>query len=234
MLEVSRLEAKYGDVQALWGVDLNVREREIIALVGSNGAGKSTLLRSISGLVRPSAGSVRFLGYEISGKPAQQIVKTGIAQVPEGRRLFPGLSVMDNLTMGAYLRRDKDQIQKDLDRVFAYFPQLKDRRNQLAGKLSGGEQQMCAIGRALMSSPKVLLIDEMSLGLAPVVVDTLIEVVSALRRDGMTIVLVEQDVQAALELADRGYVLEHGRVAVEGPARELLVNDHVRQAYLGL
>lgn len=234
MLELTNIEVKYGDMQVLWGPSLNVKEGEIVALIGPNGAGKTTLLRTISGLIRPSAGTVTFCGKDITSMPAQDVVKTGIAQVPEGRRLFFGLSVEDNLMLGAYLRRDNQTIASDLERVYNCFPRLRERSTQLAGKLSGGEQQMCAVGRALMSKPRLLMIDEMSLGLAPIVVDTLVEAVSTIREEGTTIVLVEQDVGAALQLADRGYVLEHGRIVLEGSADTLQANEHVREAYLGL
>jgi branched-chain amino acid transport system ATP-binding protein len=234
VLSVRNLEVSYGDVQVLWGVNLDVAPNEMISLVGANGAGKSTLLKTISGLIRPKHGTITFDERDITRAAAQDIVALGIAQVPEGRRLFSGLSVIDNLMMGAYLRRDKGQIMCDLERVFGYFPRLRERQSQLAGKLSGGEQQMCAIGRALMSHPRMLLIDELSLGLAPMVVDELIEVLQDMRRDGMTVILVEQDIETALGLADRAYVLENGAVTLEGAARDLLNDDHVRAAYLGL
>ena len=234
IVEVKNLNAAYGQSKVLFDISLTIKPNERVAIVGRNGAGKTTLLRTISGLVRPVAGKVTFCGRDITGMPAKDVVKAGIAQVPEGRRLFFGLTVEDNLLLGAYLRSGNDDIAGDLERIYSYFPRLKERRTQLAGKLSGGEQQMCAVGRALMSKPRLLLIDEMSLGLAPIVVDTLIEAVSTIREEGTTIVIVEQDVGAALQLADRGYVLEHGRIVLEGPAESLQANEHVREAYLGL
>ena len=234
MLHISELEVAYGDVQVLWGIDIHVSPGETVALVGSNGSGKSTLLRTISGLVRPRRGVIRLGDQDIAHRAAQDVVRLGVAHVPEGRRLFYGLSVLDNLAMGAYLRNDKEAIRRDLARVYKYFPRLEERQTQLAGKLSGGEQQMCAIGRALMSHPKLLLIDELSLGLAPVVVDDLIVVLEEMKAEGMTIVLVEQDVETALGLADCGYVLENGRISAEGMSSQLLADDHVRSAYLGL
>ncbi|RME49131.1 MAG: ABC transporter ATP-binding protein [Chloroflexi bacterium] len=233
LLEVKNISAGYGDVQVLWDVSLHVEEGEIVALVGSNGAGKSTLLKVISGIVRPMSGEIFFAGERITGLPSEQIVARGIVQVPEGRRLFPEMSVEENLLMGAYTRRDNG-VMRDLEWMYELFPILGERRRQEAGSLSGGEQQMCAVARGLMGRPKLLLIDEMSLGLAPIIVDDLVEIVAQINEQGTTILLVEQDVQVALEQADRGYVLEVGHVVMEGPARELLEDPRVREAYLGI
>lgn len=234
MLEVQNLNAYYGTAQALFDVSITLEKNEILALIGANGAGKTTLMRTISGITLKKTGEILFEGNSILHVDAAKIVSSGIAHVPEGRKLFPGMTVADNLKMGAYLRRDRAAVQEDLEQVFQLFPRLKERRTQLAGKMSGGEQQMCAIGRGLMSAPKVLLIDELSLGLAPVIVDELIETVASLRRGGMSIILVEQDVQTGLELADRAYVIEHGRVTLSGPAQELIQNEQIRQSYLGI
>ncbi len=233
LLEVKNINAGYGDVQVLWDVSLHVEEGEIVALVGSNGAGKSTLLKVISGIVQPMSGEIFFAGERITGLPSEQIVARGIVQVPEGRRLFPEMSVEENLLMGAYTRRDNG-VMRDLEWMYQLFPILGERRRQEAGSLSGGEQQMCAVARGLMGRPKLLLIDEMSLGLAPIIVDDLIEIVAQINEQGTTILLVEQDVQVALEQADRGYVLEVGHVVMEGPARVLLEDPRVREAYLGI
>jgi len=205
----------------------------MVALIGANGAGKSTLLATISGLIRPRSGRIAFNGRDIAGAPADAIVRAGIAQVPQGRRLFAGLTVRQNLTLGAYTRRDGDR-ERDLRWVLDTFPRLKERQTQLAGTMSGGEQQMCAIGRALMSRPKLLLIDEPSLGLAPVLVDDLLEVLRTVHEQGTTVLMVEQDIQTALEEADRGYVLETGRITMSAPAAELLANEDVKRAYLGV
>lgn len=233
LLEVKDIDAGYGEIQVLWDVSLHVDEGEIVALVGSNGAGKSTLLKVISGIMSPMGGQVLLDDEDITGAPSEQIVDRGIIQVPEGRRLFPEMTVEENLLMGAFARRDGG-IQSDLDWVYDLFPILGERRRQEAGSLSGGEQQMCALARGLMGRPKLLLIDEMSLGLAPIIVDDLIEIVSQINAESTTILLVEQDVQVALEQADRGYVLEVGRVTMEGPAHELLEDPRVREAYLGI
>lgn len=233
LLEVHNVDAGYGDIQVLWDVTLEVAEGEIVALVGSNGAGKSTLIRVISGLIAPMSGRVLFNGSDITNLPSEKIVSRGIIQVPEGRRLFPEMSVEENLLMGAFSRRD-DHVAADVEWMYELFPILGDRRRQEAGSLSGGEQQMCAMARGLMGRPKLLLIDEMSLGLAPIIVDDLIEIVGQINEQGTTVLLVEQDVQVALEQADRGYVLEVGRVVMEGPASELLDEPRVREAYLGI
>jgi branched-chain amino acid transport system ATP-binding protein len=233
VLRLSGVDAGYGEAQVLWGVDLNVSAGEIVALVGANGAGKSTLLATISGLLAPTNGSIVFNGVDVAGWTAERVVAAGISHVPQGRRLFGGLTVHENLLMGAFHRSD-GEIASDVDRVYAQFPRLRERAGQLAGTLSGGEQQMCAIGRGLMARPKLLLVDELSLGLAPIIVDQLLAVLAGLRRDGMTIVLVEQDVQVALETADRGYVIENGRIGLSGKAADVLADPHVKNAYLGL
>jgi len=234
ILSVRNLNSYYGSAQALFEISLDLFQNEILSLVGANGAGKSTLLKTISGLILNRSGDIVLDGKSIIYAPADKIVGLGIAHVPEGRRLFPGMTVMDNLLMGAYLRKNKEDIKKDLEYVFEIFPRLKERRNQLAGKLSGGEQQMCAIGRGIMSSPKILLIDELSLGLAPKIVDELIEIVAVLRRRGISIVLVEQVVQIGLEISDRAYVIEHGKIVMTGLSKDLLINESIRKAYLGI
>jgi ABC-type branched-subunit amino acid transport system ATPase component len=235
LLEVRGLEVAYGDSRALWGVDIYVDRGEIVALIGANGAGKTTLLNTIAGLLRPSSGNIYFDGDLISGLSADEVVVRGIALVPEGRRLFSGMTVRENLLMGAYRRSDRKKVVEDLDRVYGLFPALSDRRQQIAGRLSGGEQQMCAIGRGLMSRPQILLIDEMSLGLAPVVVDRLIDKLETVHLEEKTdIVLVEQDAQLALDIASRGYVMENGRIVMEGATATLRDAPSVRDAYLGL
>jgi ABC-type branched-subunit amino acid transport system ATPase component len=233
LLRIRNLSVAYGDVQVLWGVDLDVLPGEIVALVGANGAGKSTLLAAISGLVVPLAGEIVFDGRNIAGASTQQIVDLGIVQVPEGRRLFPAMAVRDQLLLGAFRRRDKAQVWADMARVLDLFPRLKDRTRQLAGSLSGGEQQMVAIGRALMARPRLLMIDELSLGLAPVIVENLVEIIRQVNQEGTTVLMVEQDVQTALEQASRGYVLETGRITLSAPAADLLRDERVKRAYLG-
>ena len=232
-LRVERLSAGYGDTQVLWDVSLEVHPGEIVAIIGSNGAGKSTLLGAISGLVRTWRGNVRFGDRQLTGSAPDQIVAAGVVQVPQGRRLFGALTVEDNLLMGAYLRRDRE-VKDDLERILTLLPRLRERFRYLAGRLSGGEQQQVAIARALMARPKVLLIDEMSLGLAPVLVDALLEILSAINATGLGIVIVEQDVQTALETAARAYVLETGRITLSGPANALLDDPQVQTAYLGV
>jgi branched-chain amino acid transport system ATP-binding protein len=234
LLEVKGLSSGYGEVQILREVSLEVKEREIVALIGANGAGKTTLLWTISRLLKPMAGSVRFAGIDITAARPEEVVGAGVVHVPQGRRLFAGLTVKENLMQGVYLRRDTAKIASDLERVFSLLPRLAERANQLAGRLSGGEQQMCAIGRGLMSRPRLLLIDELSLGLAPLVVDSLLALIKQINQEGTTVLLVEQDVQVALENAHRGYVLETGRIVQTGPAAELLDDPRIRQAYLGL
>ena len=234
VLAVDALHSGYGGVQVLWDVNLEVRRGEVVALVGSNGAGKTTLLSTISGLLRPRAGRIVFDGQPIAGVDARRIVELGIAHVPEGRRLFSALTVRDNLLMGAYRRKDRDQVAADLEHVLSLFPRLKERLTTLGGSLSGGEQQMVAIGRGLMSRPRLLMIDELSLGLAPVIIERLVEILERVNREGTTVLIVEQDVLTALEQASRGYVLETGQVTLAGPARDLLADERVKRAYLGL
>ena len=233
MLRLEGVRAAYGPVEALRGLTLEVRAGELVCLLGANGAGKSTTLRAISGLLRPSAGRIVFDGDEIQGREPADVLAAGIAHCPEGRRVFPYLTVDENLAMGAYVRRDRAAVAEDLARVFALFPILAERRRQAAGTLSGGEQQMLAIGRALMARPRLILFDEPSLGLAPTVVEATFAVIADIRRRGTTVLMVEQNAYAALRMADRAYVMETGRIALEGPARELLGNDEVRRAYLG-
>ena len=234
LLAIEGLSAGYGDVRVLWGIDLCVEGGEIACIVGPNGAGKTTLLRSISGLLSPAGGRIIYRGDDLSSLTADQIIARGIAHVPEGRRLFRGLSVRDNLLLGAYLRRDGAQIARDLDYVFALFPILRERHRQDATTLSGGEQQMCAIGRGIMSRPQLLLIDELSLGLAPRLVERLGEALLEINRSGITILLVEQDVMTAFELARHAFVLETGRVTKRGTTAALAEDPAIRQAYLGM
>ncbi len=234
LLEVKDLSSGYGEVQILWDVSLEVKKGEVVALIGANGAGKTTLLLTISQLLKPFSGSIRFAGQDITNATSDQVSGAGIVHVPQGRRLFPGLTIRENLLQGTYQRADAGKIAEDLDWVYGLMPRLKERSNQLAGRLSGGEQQMCAIGRGLMARPRLLLIDELSLGLAPLVVDKLLELISYINQQGTTVLLVEQDVQVALEHAHRGYVLETGRVVQSSPAAELLEDPRIRQAYLGL
>jgi branched-chain amino acid transport system ATP-binding protein len=234
-LRVDGVMSGYGDVRVLWGVDLEMADGEVACLVGSNGAGKSTLLRTISGLLRPTAGRVVFRGNDLTGATPAGVLAAGIAQVPEGRRLFAAMSVQNNLLMGAYLRRDGEAaMRRDLDLVYGIFPVLAERRRQDAGTLSGGEQQMCAIGRGIMTRPALLMIDELSLGLAPRVVEQLGHALLEINRSGIAILLVEQDVATAFELARRGFVLDQGRVVLSGPTSELARNPTVREAYMGL
>jgi len=233
MLKIQSLSAHYGGIHALQGIDLEVPDRSIVSLIGANGAGKSTTLRSIVGLVRPSGGTVTWDGQPITGLPTKDIVSRGVCLVPEGRRVFPNLTVDENLTLGAYSRSDRPGIAADRRKVFELFPRLGERRHQKAGTLSGGEQQMLAVGRALMTRPKLLMMDEPSLGLAPLVVKMIFEIVRTIHAEGVTVLLVEQNAKAALEIADQGYVLETGRITLRGTGRELLADDRVRRAYLG-
>jgi len=233
VLELSDVSTYYGSIQALRGISLRVDEGEIVTLLGANGAGKTTTLRSINGLNRPRHGSIRFQGRDITTVPAHQIVKRGIAQSPEGRRLFPRMTVLENLEMGAFQRHDRDGIREDLDRVFELFPRLRERRNQKGGTLSGGEQQMCAIGRALMARPKLLLLDEPSLGLAPIFVERIFDIIRQINEQGTAILLVEQNALMALDAADRGYVLETGTIVLSDAAAKLKTNEQVRKTYLG-
>ena len=233
MLEVEKIDVFYGDAQALWDISFNVNNAEIVTLVGSNGSGKSTSLKAISGLVPPSSGQIRLEGARIDRVPAHRIVEMGIAQIPEGRRLWPGLSVLENLELGAYTKGARAVREESLAYVFKLFPRLHERRMQLAGTLSGGEQQMLAIGRGLLSKPKLLVLDEPSLGLAPFLVDEVFETIQKINREGTTILLVEQNVNYGLAISNRGYVLETGRIVLSGTGKELLDDEHVKTAYLG-
>ncbi|MTI80920.1 MAG: ABC transporter ATP-binding protein [Firmicutes bacterium] len=233
MLKIDNLEVYYGGIHALKGVSLEVPENKIVTLVGANGAGKSTTLRAISNLVAPSSGKITYNDKDITGMKTVDIVKNGITLVPEGRRIFANLTVMENLKMGSYARKDKEEIKKDMDVIFERFPRLKEREWQQAGTLSGGEQQMLAIGRALMSRPKLVMMDEPSLGLAPLLVKEVFEIIKDIHSRGMTILLIEQNAAAALQIADYGYVLETGKIVLEGPGKELANNDEVKKAYLG-
>jgi branched-chain amino acid transport system ATP-binding protein len=234
LLEVEAVDTYYGRVQALHGVSLTIDEGETVTLIGSNGAGKTTTLRTISGLNRPARGRVRLRGTDIAGLSPDRVVMRGIGHAPEGRRVFGRMSVRDNLFLGAYVRKDAAGIRSDEERVFNFFPRLRERRNQIAGTLSGGEQQMLAIGRALMSRPKILLLDEPSLGLAPILVDTIFQVIREINSQGTTILLIEQNAAKALQVANRGYVLETGRIVQEGTAKSLLESPDVQRAYLGI
>jgi branched-chain amino acid transport system ATP-binding protein len=233
VLEVEKIETYYGTIQALRGVSLDVRQGEIVTLLGANGAGKTTTLRSINGLNRPRHGTIRFQGEEITSTHAHEIVKKGISQSPEGRKLFPRMTVVENLEMGAFQRSDRAAVSDDMDRVYALFPRLAERKTQKAGTLSGGEQQMCAIGRALMARPKLLMLDEPSMGLAPIFVERIFETIIEINKQGTPILLVEQNALMALDVAVRGYVLETGRIVLEGPAPDLKKNEQVRKTYLG-
>jgi len=233
MLEVEKINVFYDDAQALWDISFKVDQGEIVTLVGSNGSGKSTSLKAISGLVPPSSGEIRLEGTRIDHVPAHRIVEMGIAQIPEGRRLWPGLSVLENLELGAYTKGARAVREESLAYVFKLFPRLHERRMQLAGTLSGGEQQMLAIGRGLLSKPKLLVLDEPSLGLAPFLVDEVFETIQKINREGTTILLVEQNVNYGLAISNRGYVLETGRIVLSGTGKELLDDEHVKTAYLG-
>jgi len=233
LLEVRDLKVNFGGIEALKGISFDVPQGAIVTLIGANGAGKSTTLRAVSGLVTPSAGSILFEGQEILKLDAQKIVEKGIAMVPEGRRVFPNLTVLENLKIGAYLRKDKKKIEQGIQHVYALFPRLKERSWQPAGTLSGGEQQMLAVGRGLMSTPKLLMMDEPSLGLAPMIVRDIFSIIQTLNDEGITVLLIEQNANAALKAAAYGYVMETGRITIEGTGEELLVNQAVRDAYLG-
>ena len=233
MLTINDINVFYGAIHAIKGVSLEVNEGEIVTLIGANGAGKSTILRTISGLLKPKTGSIQFEGQEIAGMPAHEIVKTGISQVPEGRRIFAEMSVLENLELGAFTRKDKDGIKADMELVFERFPRLKGRIGQLAGTLSGGEQQMLAMGRALMSRPRLLLLDEPSMGLAPLLIKEIFAIIQDINKTGTTVLLVEQNANMALSIAHRAYVLETGRITLSGDAKELAASDEVRKAYLG-
>jgi len=233
LLEIKGINVFYGDIQALWDVSLQVEEGTIVALVGANGAGKTTLLKTVSGLVRSSSGEILFMGRDISGLSTKQIVDLGITQVPEGRRLFPSLTVLENLRLGAYIPRARPSFATSLERVYSLFPVLKNRREQKAGTLSGGEQQMLAIGRALMAQPKIIMLDEPSLGLSPILVKTIFQLIGALNEQKTTILLVEQNINQALKIAHQAYVFKTGRVVMTGKGADLLKDEEVRKAYIG-
>ena len=233
MLEIKDLSVYYGVIQALKGISFEVNEGEVIALIGANGAGKTTTLHTVSGLIAPKSGSVIFEGQDITKAPAHKIVSMGMAHVPEGRRVFASLSVLQNLRLGAYTRNDKEEIEESLRKVYKRFPRLEERKNQPAGTLSGGEQQMLAMGRALMSNPRIILMDEPSMGLSPILVNEIFDIIKEVSAGGTTVLLVEQNAKKALSIADRGYVLETGRIVLEGKAQELLNNKSVQSAYLG-
>jgi branched-chain amino acid transport system ATP-binding protein len=233
LLKISGLKVAYGGIEAVKGVDVEVREGELVTLIGSNGAGKTTTMKAITGLLPMNGGDIEYLGRSIRGKGAWDLVKQGLAMVPEGRGVFTRMSITENLQMGAHIRNDKPGIAADMDQVFTTFPRLKERRDQLAGTLSGGEQQMLAMGRALMSRPKVLLLDEPSMGLSPIMVDKIFEVVREVHAQGVTVLLVEQNASRALQIADRAYVMESGLITMSGVARQMLSDPKVRAAYLG-
>lgn len=233
MLEIKNLAVAYGGIEALKGISLEVEEGKIVTLVGANGAGKSTMLRSIVGIVKPKSGTITYNGKNLLAEKSHNIVKTGITLVPEGRRIFPDLTVFENLKIGAYTRKNEKEIKRDYEWVFSLFPKLKEREWQLAGTLSGGEQQMLAVGRALMSKPKLLMMDEPSLGLAPLIINDIFNIIKEINKLGVTILLIEQNANAALKIADVGYVMETGRITMKGTGRELLTNEEIRKAYLG-
>lgn len=233
MLKVDQINVNYGNIRALKGVSLDVNEGEIVTLIGANGAGKSTLLKTLSGLLKPKEGTIEYLGKSIVGKPAQTIVKAGISHVPEGRRVFANMTVEENLELGAYLRNDSAGIRQDFEKVYELFPRLEERKKQLSGTLSGGEQQMLAMGRALMARPKLLLLDEPSMGLAPLLVQTIFRIIEEINRNGTTILLVEQNAHMALSIANRAYVVETGKIVISGTAEELQASEEVKMAYLG-
>jgi branched-chain amino acid transport system ATP-binding protein len=233
MLKVDDINVYYGNIQAIKGISIEVNEGEIVTLIGANGAGKSTLLKTLSGLLKPKNGTIQYMGNNISGRPVQEIVKAGISHVPEGRRVFANMTVEENLELGAYLRKDSIEIRKDLEKVYELFPRLHERRKQLSGTLSGGEQQMLAMGRAIMARPKLLLLDEPSMGLAPLFVKTIFQIIEEINRNGTTILLVEQNANMALSIASRAYVIETGKVVISGTAAELQESDQIKLAYLG-
>ena len=233
LLEINNLEVHYGVIQALKGISFEVNEGEIIALIGANGAGKTTTLHTISGILQASSGNIIYDGKNITKVQAHKIVNLGISQVPEGRRVFAQLSVLENLKLGAFIRKDKDGIEEDLRNIYERFPRLEERKNQLAGTLSGGEQQMLAMGRALMSRPRIILMDEPSMGLSPIYVSEIFDIIKSINKDGTTVLLVEQNAKKALSIADRAYVLETGMIALSGDAKDLMNNDTVKKAYLG-
>lgn len=233
LLEINNLEVHYGVIHALKGISFEVNEGEIIALIGANGAGKTTTLHTISGILQASSGNIIYDGKDITKVQAHKIVNLGISQVPEGRRVFAQLSVLENLKLGAFIRKDKDGIEEDLRNIYERFPRLEERKNQLAGTLSGGEQQMLAMGRALMSRPRIILMDEPSMGLSPIYVSEIFDIIKSINKDGTTVLLVEQNAKKALSIADRAYVLETGKIALSGDAKGLMNNDTVKKAYLG-
>ena len=233
MLSVKDIDVYYGNIHALKGLSLEVKEGEIVTLIGANGAGKTTLLKTLSGLLKPKNGTIHYLNDSIVGKPAQTIVKAGISHVPEGRRVFATMSVEENLELGAYSRKDRNGIEKDMAKVYETFPRLHERRKQLSGTLSGGEQQMLAMGRAIMAKPRLLLLDEPSMGLAPLMVQTIFRIIEEINKEGTTILLVEQNANMALSVADRAYVIETGRVTLSGTAKELQASEDIKMAYLG-
>ncbi|MDI6619491.1 MAG: ABC transporter ATP-binding protein [Clostridiales bacterium] len=233
MLEINNLSVNYGGIVALKDVSISVPDGKIVTLIGANGAGKSSTLRGITGLIKIESGEIRYDGINITGKQTKDIVKMGITLVPEGRNIFPDLTVYENLILGAYTRKDKNYINEDLEKVFSLFPRLKERKKQLGGTLSGGEQQMLAVGRALMARPKLLMLDEPSMGLSPLLVKEIFNIISKIHSQGVTILLIEQNAKAALKIADLGYVLETGRIILKGTGKELLQNDTVKKAYLG-
>ncbi|MDO4635050.1 MAG: ABC transporter ATP-binding protein [Streptococcus sp.] len=233
MLKVENLSVSYGAIEAVKDVSFEVNEGEVVTLIGANGAGKTSILRTISGLVRPSSGTISFLGNEIHKVPARKIVASGLSQVPEGRHVFPGLTVLENLEMGAFLNNNREENQKNMKMVFDRFERLEERKNQDAATLSGGEQQMLAMGRALMSKPKLLLLDEPSMGLAPIFIQEIFDIIQDIQKQGTTVLLIEQNANKALSIANRGYVLETGKIVLSGTGQELLTSDEVRKAYLG-
>lgn len=233
MLQVTDLKVNYGVIQAIKGVSFEVNEGEVIALIGANGAGKTTILHTVTGLIAPKSGKIEFEGKDITKMPAHKIVTLGMAHVPEGRRVFADLSVYENLLMGAFTRKDKDEIAKTLEMVYKRFPRLRERKNQVSGTLSGGEQQMLAMGRALMSKPRIILMDEPSMGLSPIMVNEIFDIIRAVSESGTTVLLVEQNAKKALSIADRAYVLETGKIVLSGDAKELLEDDSIKKAYLG-
>ncbi len=233
MLEITDLHVYYGMIQALKGISFEVNEGEVIALIGANGAGKTTTLHTLTGILPARSGSIKFNGTELTRTPAHKIVKMGIAHVPEGRRIFQQLTVLDNLRLGAFTRKDKDGIAEDMVKVYKRFPRLEERKTQIAGTLSGGEQQMLAMGRALMSKPKIIVMDEPSMGLSPIFVSEIFDIIESIRKDGMTVLLVEQNAKKALAIADRAYVLETGRITLSGKASDLINDEKVKKAYLG-
>jgi branched-chain amino acid transport system ATP-binding protein len=234
MLQIRKLNFAYGDLQVLWDVDLEVKQGEIVTVVGSNGAGKSTMLKNVSRLVRPTSGSITFEGHELSHVPSHKVVEMGIVQVPEARRIFPEMTVTENLRMGSFVKATRKDRERNMERVFSLFPRLAERKSQLGGTMSGGEQQMLAIGRGLMGNPRVMLLDEPSLGLSPLLVRNIFEIIKEINRQGTTILLVEQNVFQSLRISHRAYVLETGRVVLSGTGAELLDNAHVKKAFLGM